>query len=100
MSGVGVVGVYGLVVVEADGVNAACIDAGFNEFFANGLRAAFAKRAIVFVRAAFVAMSFDFYCVGGVGFEIIGNGSHLGMFRWFHYGAVVFEMDRVGFQGF
>ena len=99
MSGFGMAGIDGSVAAKADGIDAAGFNAGFNEFFANGLRAAFAEGAIVFVGAAFITMAFHFHRIRSIGFEIIGNGGDFGMLGWLYDRAIVFEMNGVGFEG-
>jgi hypothetical protein len=61
-------GVDGSVAAEADGVDAAGVNASFDKFCANGLRPTLAKGTIVFVRAAFVTMTLDFYSIRRIGF--------------------------------
>src|SRR5262245_44971642 len=98
MSCVRMAGINGSVAAKTDSIDAAGVNAGFDERFANGLGTALAKGAIVFVGAALVTMAFDFHSIRRVGFEVIGDSSDFGMFARLDDRAVVLEVNCVGFQ--
>src|ERR1035437_7772438 len=77
-SGFVVAGVGGLVFAVADGADARRVNSRLGQRFAEVERAAFAKRAIVFFRAAFVAVAFDEQLVAGTRRERRGNGGNIG----------------------
>jgi hypothetical protein len=54
-----VAGVHRLVLAVADGADARRVNAILGQRLARGQRAAFAERAVVFLRAAFVAIALD-----------------------------------------
>src|ERR1017187_4688921 len=72
-----VAGVGGLVFAVADGADARRVNARLRERLAEGERAAFAERAIVFFRAAFVAVAFDQQVVAGVRRERRSDGGNI-----------------------
>ena len=81
---------------EAHGVDAVGRNAGGHEQFAQRLRAAFAERAVVFFRAALVAVAFDEQVGRGVlGFELRGDLRHFRGFAGFHVRAVILEVHRL-----
>src|SRR5690348_17757033 len=69
-------GIHRLVFAVADGANAVRADASLGQRFAGGQRAAFAERAIVFLRAAFVAIAFDEQLVTGIGAQSRGHSGN------------------------
>src|ERR1035437_479348 len=72
-----VAGVGGFVLAVADGADARRVNARLGQRFAEGERAAFAERAIVFFRAAFVAVAFDEQLVAGVRRERRSDGRNV-----------------------
>ena len=64
----GMAGVDGTIAAETDGVDAAGVNAGFDQFRANGLRPTLTKGTVVFVGAALITMALNFYSIRRIGF--------------------------------
>src|ERR1035437_8553448 len=76
-SGFAVAGVGGFVLAVTDGADARRGHARPGQGFAERERAAFAERAVVFFRAAFVAVAFDQQLVAGVRRERRSDGGNI-----------------------
>jgi hypothetical protein len=87
--------VNGLVLAVADGADAHRVNAQFGQRLAQRQRAAFAERAVVFLRAAFVAIAFDEQLRARVRAQRGGNGLKIRLLAVSYGGAVVGKMNRV-----
>src|SRR5674476_1411708 len=87
-SGFVVAGVGGLVLAVADGADARRVNARLGQGFAERERAAFAERAVVFFRAAFVAIAFDEQLVAGTRCERRGDGGNIRLLAFFPRRAI------------
>lgn len=76
-------------------MNPARIDAEENQGFADPQRPAFTQGAVVFLRAAFIAMTVDQHGEVGVGTEMGGDEFDFGELRFADVGDAEFEVDRV-----
>ena len=74
-------------------------DAFLHQRFLDGLRAAFAEAAVVFLRAAFVAVAFDDDTGSGMSFDEIRNGRDFRRFGGRNGVVVKREIDRIEISG-
>jgi hypothetical protein len=93
-----VAGVNRLVLAVADGADAHRVNAQLGQRLAGGQRAAFAERAVVFLRAALVAIALDEQLRARVGTQRAGNGLQIRLLAVTNDRAVVGKMNCVGRQ--
>src|SRR5258706_6085011 len=77
VSGLAVTRISRTVLAVTNRVNAVGRNAIAHQIFAHRQRTALAKGAIVFVRPALVTVTFDFYRVAGIAFQIRGDTFNL-----------------------
>jgi len=87
-----------LVFAVAQSIHATRFNPKADEFLAAGQRAAFAERAIVFLRAAFVAIAFDANRDFGVALHVFSHGGELRFITSGNCGTVVGKVDGVFLQ--
>ena len=73
----------GLILAIADRIDPSGVDAQADKFFAHGQRPPLAKGTVVFLRAALVAVAFNFHRDDRVGLQIIGHCRHFGLLGGF-----------------
>ena len=90
--------VHRLVLAVADGPNSRGIDPDLGQRLAQGQRAAFAERAVVFPGAALVAVAFNEQFGIGIGLQRPGDTGNVRLFSVQNHRAVKIEMHRVSRQ--
>src|ERR1700721_2697308 len=98
-SGFVMAGIHRLILAVTDGADTLRINASFAQSLTQRQGTAFTEGAVVFFRAAFIAVAFNQQFHVGVSRQSRRHGSDVGLFAVLHDGTVKFEMNRVSREG-